>query len=445
MAFTDDAVQAKLSALNETQDSIVSVAQWIMFYRRHADRAAHMWLGKLKESNTSKKLNLIYLANEIMQQAKVRKKDDFLNAFMPIIAEATAVSYKGATQEVQLKIRRVVEVWRQRGVLDTAIQDATEARIDELDKNRSAKSTGARLGGSLFGSSQVAGELQPITQQHAALSKAEATARPLITKANTDYADQTDPNAVVPSAPVQAGRLSSLMKSLASAESAVNDSMKARRALIEGLEKVMENHKSKLTEEETTASDFSTRRAKTEAKRKEVEDIIFRRVSAADSPSMSLAPTNGSPASNGPDQDRPEMESFTPPPPDVEQLTPDLQPQAQAPDQQADHLEIDTYAADPIQEQQPSSIEAPPAFEPPPAMSNGQFHAPPATLPAGMDFLKTVIPSVRSASSGSPTGTSLDPRKRRKMSYKAIDEDDQIFASGDGIGLDDDVAASLGA
>lgn len=33
MAFTEDAVKAKLSALNETQDSIVSVAQWIMFHR----------------------------------------------------------------------------------------------------------------------------------------------------------------------------------------------------------------------------------------------------------------------------------------------------------------------------------------------------------------------------------------------------------------------------
>ena len=132
MAFSDDSVRAKLSALSETQDSIVSVAQWIMFYRRHADRTAQLWFEKLKDSNTSKKLNLIYLANEIMQQAKSRRKEDFLVAFMPIIAEATAVSYKGATQEVQNKIRRVVEVWRQRQVLDKGIQDATEARIDGM-------------------------------------------------------------------------------------------------------------------------------------------------------------------------------------------------------------------------------------------------------------------------------------------------------------------------
>lgn len=33
MAYADDAVRAKLSALNETQESIVSVAQWIIFHR----------------------------------------------------------------------------------------------------------------------------------------------------------------------------------------------------------------------------------------------------------------------------------------------------------------------------------------------------------------------------------------------------------------------------
>ena len=33
MSYTEDSVKAKLSALNDTQESIVSVAQWIMFHR----------------------------------------------------------------------------------------------------------------------------------------------------------------------------------------------------------------------------------------------------------------------------------------------------------------------------------------------------------------------------------------------------------------------------
>lgn len=65
MAYTDDAVKAKLSALNETQESIVTVAQWVMFHRRHADRTAAIWLQKLKEAGGNKRLNLVYLANGV--------------------------------------------------------------------------------------------------------------------------------------------------------------------------------------------------------------------------------------------------------------------------------------------------------------------------------------------------------------------------------------------
>lgn len=325
----------------------------------------------------------------------------------------------------------------------------------DIDKSRSARSTGGRLGGSLFGSSSVPPELQILATQHAALSKVETAARPIVTKANTDYAEQTNPAALVPSAPVQAGRLSSLMKSLASAESAVNDSIKARQELIGELEKLLQGHKSKLTEEETTKQDLSTRRASIEAKRKEVEDIIFRRVSAEDanggrgldSPQDAGRDAAGT---NGAGSHSPDMEGFTPPPPEVESFTPTVspnlapQPQTAAAGQEMDPLEVDTYAADPVQEQQPTHDEPPPAFEPPPAMPNKQAQNGGYTGP-GMDLLSSLsLPSVRPAAD-SPDGAALDPRKRRKMSHKSADLEEQMFATGEGIGLDDDIAAQLGA
>lgn len=67
---------------------------------------------------------------EVAQQSKARRKDDFLIAFSPVIAEATATAYKGATNEVQQKLRRVVEVWRQRQIFEIPIQESIETRID---------------------------------------------------------------------------------------------------------------------------------------------------------------------------------------------------------------------------------------------------------------------------------------------------------------------------
>jgi regulator of Ty1 transposition protein 103 len=75
---------------------------------------------------------MTYLIVEVAQQSKARRKDDFLIAFSPVIAEATATAYKGATNEVQQKLRRVVEVWRQRQIFESPIQDAIEARIEGM-------------------------------------------------------------------------------------------------------------------------------------------------------------------------------------------------------------------------------------------------------------------------------------------------------------------------
>ena len=79
---------------------------------------------------------MTYLIVEVAQQSKARRRDDFLIAFSPVIAEATATAYKGATNEVQQKLRRVVEVWRQRQIFESPIQDAIEARIEGMSIQR---------------------------------------------------------------------------------------------------------------------------------------------------------------------------------------------------------------------------------------------------------------------------------------------------------------------
>ena len=327
--------------------------------------------------------------------------------------------------------------------------------VTELDKSKSTKS-GSRLGGSLFGASSVPAELQPIAQHHAATSKAETTARPTIARANTDYAENTNPDTPKPSAPVRAGKLGSLLKSLASAESAVNDSIKARKELIQGLEKILESHKTKLSEEETTKSEIAGRRAEIETERKEVEDGILRRFSAEEAngaaheyASLTAIPANAGTitAVDGTADTSPEVEGFTPPPPDVENFTPDGTPKLEAqPDplaagQAEDMLEIDTFAADPIQEQAPNHDEPPPSHELPPVLQTGSSAGQDGVaFTPGSDLLASLkLPGVRPSST--MNGESADPRKKRKTSHKSNDMDDQFFGS---VGLDADVAANFG-
>lgn len=71
----------------------------------------------------------MYLTIEVTQQSKARHKDDFVVAFSPVIADATASAYRGAPTDVQGKLRRVIDVWKDRGIFEVPIQEAIEARI----------------------------------------------------------------------------------------------------------------------------------------------------------------------------------------------------------------------------------------------------------------------------------------------------------------------------
>ncbi|KAL4919915.1 RNA polymerase II-binding domain-containing protein [Aspergillus aurantiobrunneus] len=317
MAYTDDSVKAKLSALNETQEGIVTVAQWVMFHRRHAERTAQLWLQKLRDSPAAKRLNLIYLANEVAQQSRARRKDDFLIAFSPVIAEAVATAYKGASNDIQQKIRRVVEVWRQRSIFELPIQEAVEARVDEIDKSRS---TGKKplLGGSLFSgpSGSTPSELQPLVPLQVSLSKAAVASGTSGTAANAEYDKMNDPNVPLPTPPVHAARLSQLLKTLVNAESSVSEVIKSRLALIDGLEKLLEANRTALSKEEALALQLQDKKAETEAKKRDVEDAIMRGLSAENTPAADPGVIGASSEA----VPRPEVEALTPPP--VEAITP---------------------------------------------------------------------------------------------------------------------------
>ncbi|KAM3417091.1 hypothetical protein BST61_g8667 [Cercospora zeina] len=443
MAYNEGSFKAKLTSLNESQDSIVTVAQWIMFHRRHAALTAQLWTANLQESpSANRKLNLLYLANEVVQQSRARGKMDFKTAFEPLIADATASAYKGANPDVQGKIRRVVEVWRQRNIFDTAVQQGVEKKLDEVDKAKGSSRLGGgggRLGGSLFGggSGGVAPELEAINKTQTALTKAETASKAPVTAANAKYTETTDPAAVVPSAPVRAAKLRGLVKDLMAAQNAVEASMNSRRQLLEGLEKLIATNRAQLAQEEATSRDLGTKIDNMEAIIRDVEDSIMRGVEPL--------PVNGN--ENGVEPERPETEGFTPPPPEIESFTPPTEPndedQTEMPPLEAPFS--NPTGADPNEEQPPDLNEPPPTFAPQPSTSAVDDAATQAQVfLANLNALQGTVrgPSGEIPSDGNPG----DPRlKRRKTSHRPSgDVDDEIFGQGVG-GVDEDgVAAMLG-
>lgn len=447
MAYDRDIVLSKLSSLVDTQESIVTTSQWIMFHRRQAQQTAELWLQRLRDTPLHKRLTLIYLVNEVVQQSKARGKTEFVNAFEGIIVESLEVSYKGASVEVQQKLKRVADVWRHRSTFGRATVQELEEKIKTLDAERVEKSggVGGKLGGSLFGGSgSVPAELDGVAKNQVMVSKAEAGLKSKVDKVGEEYARMTDPSTPTPTAPMHAAQLNKLMKTLAEAQGAVEASINARRELLEGLERLVESNKAKLEADEVTLRETGEKWESINVKRKEVEDAIMHGTT-----STPTTPAANGQAHDGVEMQAPEAEGFTPPPPDVEEFTPPPEEHTMSGDPAPllgeqtppDETFTSTTGAETLSEQPPNHLEPPPSFEPPPALRS---QASEAVAANANEFLNNLsLPGMQSAAGHTHQawgGLAADPRlKRRKLSHKTEEHMDRdIFEEGDaGTGVDE--------
>jgi regulator of Ty1 transposition protein 103 len=277
----------------------------------------------------------------------------------------------------------------------------------ELDKSRSS----TKKGGSIFSSNPnaIPNELAPLVSPQQTLSKLVLSTKTSLNAASQDYDKLTDPNVPVPTAPVHAARLNGLLKTLANAEGAGAESIKARSLLIEGLEKILGTNRDALKAEEKQLSELTSRKTEIDNKKKDVEDSIMRGFASNSNPSTPAGAADGSPGQQhspitpGAEPDRPEVEALTPP----------------------------GYP-------QPPATEPIPEFDLSPAngKNNGTPHVQQSPAPhapsAGLDLLSSLSTSyVRP-----PSATSAGSAKKRKLN-------DEFPDLGVDDGLDADVAEML--
>lgn len=179
------------------------------------------------------------------------------------------------------------------------------------------------------------------------------------------------------------------MRDLAKAENAVADSIKAREALVAGLEQLLETNRKKLGEEEVQRGELRARKATIETRMREVEAAIMSGL--AEGSNGTSTPTAAGISAKP--YERPDVEALTPPP--VESFTPTGSPTLQ-----------------------PAQIALPPDDAGAPASA-------PVVVP-GADLLSSLA-HARPAGDGGVY-------KKRKMSRSAVEDEFAAFEGDGGMG-----------
>jgi len=117
MSFSKDKCLALFREVNHTQASIEGASAKILFWKKHAKEVVHYWDVVFRESAPPKKLNLVYVANDLLQKSRAgRGSREFAEEFFRVLPTALRHMIKHCDAKVQQRLKRVVDVWGDREV-----------------------------------------------------------------------------------------------------------------------------------------------------------------------------------------------------------------------------------------------------------------------------------------------------------------------------------------
>ena len=123
---TSSSFEKRLSLVNSTQESIQTLSLWILYHRSQHEHLIKTWFKVLKKTKPLQRLNLFYVANDVVQNAKKHNALIYQQAFKPYLSSAMAYVKEHA---IKKKVQRILEIWRERGVYD---EDFTSELLKKL-------------------------------------------------------------------------------------------------------------------------------------------------------------------------------------------------------------------------------------------------------------------------------------------------------------------------
>ena len=127
MSFSESTLLKKLQELNNSQQSVQTLSLWLIHHRKHSQTIVGIWLKELLNANNcERKLTLIYLANDILQNSR-KKGTEYMNEFTYALEKAVENTALHADDKVCFTIERILNIWKDRKIY-------TEEVINNLKK-----------------------------------------------------------------------------------------------------------------------------------------------------------------------------------------------------------------------------------------------------------------------------------------------------------------------
>ncbi|CAO2196395.1 unnamed protein product [Urochloa humidicola] len=120
--FNKQILAQKLAKLNSSQQSIETLSHWCVFHHRYCRLVVETWDCEFHASSSERRLSLLYLANDIMQNSR-KEGNGYITEFMRVIPAALNEVLTIRDDLGRNVVKRLIDIWEDRKIFDTQGQN----------------------------------------------------------------------------------------------------------------------------------------------------------------------------------------------------------------------------------------------------------------------------------------------------------------------------------
>ena len=117
MAIDEATLDSKFTDVFNSQDSIQRLSLLLIHHRKHFAKIIESWKKILHKSKASHRLVLLYLANDVVQNAKKKKIMTFVEGFENALNSCISLFNDNL---IRASVLRVLKIWKERGIYSSS-------------------------------------------------------------------------------------------------------------------------------------------------------------------------------------------------------------------------------------------------------------------------------------------------------------------------------------
>ncbi|KAM4630222.1 regulation of nuclear pre-mRNA domain-containing protein 2a isoform 1-T2 [Polymixia lowei] len=112
----ESTLDRKFQAVSNTMESIQGLSTWCIDNKKYHSLIVRYWMKWLRKSDAAHRLNLFYLANDVIQNCKRKNAIVYRTAFAEVLSEAFLLVNSDGDSKVMKAVERILGIWEERNV-----------------------------------------------------------------------------------------------------------------------------------------------------------------------------------------------------------------------------------------------------------------------------------------------------------------------------------------